>query len=224
MVSKSLSVDPSQIHLFRPLQHPMISPKKMTAEHDIKGAVLEDHDSVPFWNHCLLCGTDLEQDWPDLSELDPSDIKNHAHDEWRRAAETGCPFCSIVVAVIDDAGKQHGCSIPDKYHNIKNTGSPTDNDKKGFQVILERNGSTGRYLLALELVWMPLLVEPGKKLDSEFWGTITVYLDGTLFLLLLAQSPFLSCGTSYYVFPTQLYIGAAWGYSSLSPQSRTSSI
>lgn len=207
VVSKSLDVGPSQIQLIRPLQHPIIF-REMAAEHDVEEAPPADHGSVPFWNHCLLCGTDLEQDWPDLSELDPSDIKDHAIDEWRRASETGCPFCNIIIAVIEDAGKQHGCSIPDDFR-LRRIGSPTGNAIKGFQVILERNESTGQYLLALEVVWMPLLMEPGKRMDSEFWGIITVYLDGKVSLILLAQSTFLAFMTSHCIFPTQLCIRAA---------------
>lgn len=147
----------------------------MSAEYDGEVGEAADEPSFPFWNCCLLCGTNLEQDWPDLSGLSPSDIKNHAHDEWRRAAKSGCPFCSIIISIIDDAGEHHGCSIPDDYE-LANTGSPAGDETRGFQVILSRNESTGRYLLALELVWMPL-EEP--RAQSEFWGTITVYLDGT---------------------------------------------
>ena len=151
----------------------------MAAEYDSEVALAAEHGSGPFWNRCLLCGTDLKLDWPDLNELNPSDIKNHAHDEWRRAAAAGCPFCNIIIAVIDDAKQQHRCSVPDVY-NLIMTGSPTGNDIKGFQVILARNDSTGRYLLALEHIWMPLLVQPEEQ--REFWGTITVYLDGALSL------------------------------------------
>lgn len=81
---------------------PIIS-RDMTAECDREVAQFAGLHSLPIWNRCLLCGTDLELDWPDLCELNASDIKNHAHDKWRRAAGSGCPFCSIVIAVIDDA-------------------------------------------------------------------------------------------------------------------------
>jgi hypothetical protein len=147
----------------------------MAAEYE--AALAAEQAFGSFCNHCLLCGTNLYLDWPDLTELNPSEIKNHAHDEWKRAAATGCPFCSIIVAVIDDAVEQHGCSIPgpDEYGCIE-TRSPTRTGIKGFQVILARNDVTGRYLLALEHVWMPLLVEAGEQ--SEFWGNITVYLSG----------------------------------------------
>lgn len=147
----------------------------MAAEHDSEvapGAAC-GFGTGSFEKNCLLCGTDRELDWPDLSKLDPADVKNHTPGDWRRAAESGCPFCNIIVAVIDDAGKQHGCSVPDVYQ-VWNSGPAASDDKiKGFQVFLGPNEATGRYLLALEHVWMPNMVEPG-----EWWGTITVYLDG----------------------------------------------
>lgn len=134
-----------------------------------------DHgsSSSSLGTNCLLCGTDLGLDWPDLSKLVPADIRDHAPDDWRRAAHSGCPFCNVVVSVVDDARKQHGCFV---------AGLPFRNwevNYNGFQVFLGPNESTGQYLLALEHVWMPLLVEPGEE-QNEFWGIITVYLDGTL--------------------------------------------
>lgn len=174
-----------QVQLSWPLQHTIIS-REMTAECDRQVAQFAGLHSLPFWNRCLLCGTNLELDWPDLSELNASDIKNHAHEKWRRAAESGCPFCSIVIAVIDDAVKQHGCSVPDHYRRLWTDG-PFGGDLEAFQVFLGRNESTGHFLLALELVMMPFFHESGKQ--SEFWGTITVYLDGPQ-PPFLPQSPF----------------------------------
>lgn len=153
-------MDPSSIHL-KHLQHPIISPE-MASEYDSEVDEAVDHGSVSSWKRCLVCGTDLELEWPHLSEVNPSGIKNHARDEWTRGAELGCSFCNIVFSVINDAGKRYGCSIGDQV--------------KDFQVFLGLNESTGRYLLALEYVWMPLLVEPGHV--NRAWGSITVYLDG----------------------------------------------
>lgn len=150
---------------------------RMTSEYDNEADEAAAHGSIPFWKCCLLCGTDLELDWPHLSELNPSEIKNHAYGEWRRGAELGCSFCNIVVSVAADARKQHGCTISERYDVI--TGLPDrDYTLKGFQVFLGLNESTERYLLALEFVWMPLLVDPGQQ--NQFWGTITIYLDGKL--------------------------------------------
>lgn len=150
----------------------------MAAEHDSEVVLAADQGSVPFWKRCLLCGTDLELEWPDLSELSPSNIKNRGRGEWRRSAELGCSFCNIINSVFDDAEKQHKCRIPDGFY-ISNTGSAGGSYKiEGPQVFLGLNESTGRYLLALELVNMPLLVEPGQPPD--FWGIITIYLDGTV--------------------------------------------
>lgn len=149
----------------------------MASECDSEGRPVADCGlgSGPFGKNCLLCGTDLKLDWPDLSRLNPAHVKNHAPGDWRRAAQSGCPFCNIIIAVIDDAGKQHGCSVPDVYR-IRETGIPGGYDTKGFQVLLELNESTARYLLALELIMMPL-EEP--RTQGQFWGTITIYLDGT---------------------------------------------
>lgn len=149
----------------------------MAFEHDSEVDEAAHNGSIPYWKRCLLCGTDLELDWPHLSELNPSDIKNHALGEWTRGAELGCSFCNIVVSVVDDAKQQHGCSIPDDYDIIQVL-PDGDYTMKGFQVFLGLNESTERYLLALEFVWMPLLVDSGNQ--NEFWGTITIYLDGTL--------------------------------------------
>lgn len=173
-LSKYLSVVPSRTHLIPSPQHLNIF-QDMATQCDSEVAPPAGHGSVPFWNHCLLCGTDLRQDWPDLSTLNPSDIKNHAREKWRRAAETGCSFCNIIIAVIDDAEKQHGCSVPDFYRRVHKD-SPFGGDLEGFQVFLGRSDSTGRYLLALEFVMMPLLLEPKEK--DEWWGTITIYVDG----------------------------------------------
>lgn len=173
MMSRCLTAEP-EIQLIEHPQHPII-PRAMAAEHESEVALAADYGSVPFRNHCLLCGTDLRQDWPDLSTLNPSDIKNHAREKWRRAAESGCSFCNIITAVIDDAEKQHGCSVPEDYRRIQKD-SPFGGDLEGFQVFLGRSDSTGRYLLALEFVMMPLLVE--AKEMSEWWGTITIYVDG----------------------------------------------
>lgn len=135
-----------------------------------------EHGLGPFWNRCFLCGTDLELDWPDLTELVPSDIKNRAHDDWRWAAAMNCPFCSIVIAILNDAGREHDCSVPDDYR-LAFAGGPLGNYIKGFQVVLARNESTGKYLLALEVIWIPL---PENEWQRKFWGIITVYLDGVL--------------------------------------------
>ncbi|KAG6361761.1 hypothetical protein INS49_009989 [Diaporthe citri] len=148
----------------------------MASEYDSEIDEAANHGSIPFWKRCLLCGTDLELDWPYLPEINPSDIKNHAHGEWRRGAELGCSFCNIVVSVVDDARKQHGCSISDGYGRILSALPDRKYTLKGFQVFLGLNESTDRYLLALEFVWMPLLVDPEEQ--NEFWGTITIYLDG----------------------------------------------
>lgn len=150
----------------------------MAAEHDSEVALAADHGSIPFWKRCLLCGTHLELEWPDLSEVNPSDIKNRGRREWRRGAELGCSFCNIITSVFDDAENQHKCQIPNGLY-IEDTGNPGGSYKmEGSQVFLGPNESTGRYLLALEFVNMPLLVGPGQQPD--YWGIITIYLDGTL--------------------------------------------
>lgn len=174
---KHLALDPSSIQVIKHLQHAIIS-QEMASEYDSEVDEAADHGSIPFWKRCLLCGADLDLEWPHLSEVNPSDIKNNAPAEWRRSAELGCSLCNIVVSVIDDARKQHGCSIPDDYHKIMGALPDREYTVKGFQVFLGLNESTERYLLALEFVWMPLLLDSGQKM--EFWGTITVYLDGML--------------------------------------------
>lgn len=154
----------------------------MDAKYDSETASAAEYGSGPSWNRCLLCATDLKLDWPDLTKLKPSNINNHAHDEWRKAAAAGCSFCNIIIAVADDAVKQHRCSIPGYYEKLLNTGLPPGESLKGFQVSLNCNKSTGRYLLALEPLWMPLWADPEEQ--SHWWGAITVYLDGAPFLLL----------------------------------------
>lgn len=157
----------------------------MDAKYDSEVAPAAEYGSGPSWNRCLLCSTDMELDWPDLTKLKPSNIKNHAHDEWRMAAAAGCPFCKIIIAVIDDAGKQYRCSVPDFYDQLLNTGNPPGGRVKGFQVSVTRNESTGRYLLALEHIMMPLFAGSDEMDEQDhFWGTITVYLDGAPFILL----------------------------------------
>lgn len=142
-----------------------------TVEVDLVSTI--EHGSGEFQMRCRLCGTDLGQDWPDLSELNPLDIKNHALDEWRGAADWGCPFCNIVISVLDDSWKQYGCYDSLYYKDPANTPDP---DMQGFQVMLHPN-TKGQYLLSLEHINMPLLVDPDSEQD-EFRGTITVYLDG----------------------------------------------
>lgn len=137
----------------------------MAGEYDSGSIPASDDSSSIVEVCCELCATNLARDWPDLSAINPLDISKHADDEWRRAAELGCSFCNIVISVFDDAVEQHGCS------------SVAPLDATGFQVYLGPDGSTGRYLLALEHVMMPLLVEPSDGM-KEFWGIITVPLDG----------------------------------------------
>ncbi|KAL1867856.1 hypothetical protein Daus18300_006131 [Diaporthe australafricana] len=138
----------------------------MAAKCDSEMGPASDHASGTLRKRCDLCATDLERDWPDLSLINPRDIKNHAEEEWRRAAELGCSFCNIIVSISDDAAEQYGCSFPADFKSL---------DLKWFQVFLCPNGSTGRYTLALTHVWMPLLAGPGFR--KEFWGAITVHLD-----------------------------------------------
>lgn len=157
----------------------------MDAMYDSEVASAAEYGSGHSWNRCLLCDTDLKLDWPDLTKLKASNIRNHAHDEWRRAAAAGCPFCKIIIAVIDDAGKQYRCSVPDFYDQLLYAGDPPGDSLKGFQVSLRRNESTGRFLLALEHIWMPPFAG-FNEFDEQhhYWGKITVYLDGAPFLLL----------------------------------------
>lgn len=126
-------------------------------------------------NNCFLCGTDLGLDWPDLSKLNTVDMEGHLYDDWEWAAVFGCPFCNIIFDVVDDIGKRHGCSI---LGNHTSTQKALLDHLGALQVHLRLNEVTQRYLLALEMVWMPLLVDYGTQ--SEFWGIVTVYLDGTL--------------------------------------------
>ncbi|KAK2599200.1 hypothetical protein N8I77_010973 [Diaporthe amygdali] len=158
--------------------------QQMATKHDGETALAAAHGSGTFPKRCELCDTVLAQDWPDFSKIDPLSIKNHAGGEWKRAAESGCPFCSIVVSVIGDARIQHGCSMPADF-GVIDYESSTEERIKGFQVFLGLNASTGRYLLAIEHVWMPMLGGTQK----EFWGTITVYLD-ELDVLNLNLEPF----------------------------------
>lgn len=196
MMSRCLTAEP-EIQLIEHPQHPII-PRAMAAEHDSEVALAADHGLLPFWKRCLLCGTDLELEWPDLSEVNPSDIKNRGRGEWRRGAELGCSFCNIIISVFDDAEKQHNCQIPDGFL-ISNTDSPQCFYKiEGSQVFLGPNGSTGRYLLALEFVDMPLLAEPGQQ--PNYWGIITIYLDGTL--------PF--CLFNHHASPAQSLVRSTW--------------
>lgn len=129
--------------------------------------------SSSFVMRCRLCDTDLGQDWPDLSKLDPVGIKNHPLDAWRAASHWGCPFCNIIISVFDDSWKQYGCY--DELY-IRDPVNSRDPDRQGFQVLLHHNGK-GKYLLSLEHVMMPLLNPPGVGM-ARFRGTITVYLDG----------------------------------------------
>lgn len=157
----------------------------MDAKYDSEVAPAAGYGLGPSWNRCLLCDTDLDLDWPDLTKLKPSKIRNHAQDEWRKAAAAGCSFCNIIIAVTDDAGKQHKCSVPDTYDQLINTGHPPGDGPKGFQVSLNRNESTGRYLLALEHIWMPSFADFDDFDEQDhYWGKITVYLNGAPFLLL----------------------------------------
>lgn len=180
-------VDLSQLPLIRPLQDLLVC-LEMAEEHDSEAAPATSLGSSTFRTSCYLCDSVLEQDWPDLSTINPLNIKNRAGYEWERAAESGCPFCNIVVSVVDDAREQYGCSTAEESSPLLNPGLPYGENTRGFQVFLGPRDSTGRYLLALELVMMPLLVEPGFQ--KEFWGIITVYLDGEPSLWLLECHPF----------------------------------
>lgn len=139
-----------------------------------------DSDVVPstedssgeFEMQCRLCGTDLGQDWPNLSKLNPLDIKNHALYEWRGAADWGCPFCNIVVSVLDDSWKQYGC-----YDTLyrKDLEKGLDSGWQGFQVLLHPNAK-GQYLLSLEHVKIPVLGDLASFVERDL-GTITIYMD-----------------------------------------------
>lgn len=152
-----LTVGFFQTRLIPPSQCTNIS-REMAADSASQATDLTS-GSGSFGKSCLLCCTDLELDWPDLSRVNPADAGNHAFGDWKQAAESGCAFCNIVVGVIDDAWKQHECLV-----------------SRDMNVILSLNESTGRYLLAFDPV-MIRLEEP----HAQRWGrgTITVYLDGT---------------------------------------------
>lgn len=147
-------------------------------------AAAPGHGSNPFVMRCRLCHTDLGQDWPDLSKLDPLSIKNHPLDAWRTAADWGCPFCNIIISVLDNSWKQYGCYDSLYFKDPENARDPV---MQGFQVLLHPNGK-GQYLLSLEHINMPLLVGPGG-VNDEFRGTITVYMDGKLCLPLSSSFP-----------------------------------
>lgn len=134
-----------------------------------------EHGSSPPVMRCRLCDTDLGQDWPDLSKLDPLGIKNHPLDAWRAAADWGCPFCNIITSVLDHSWKQYGCY--DSFY-FKDPEKARDPEMQGFQVLLHANGK-GQYLLSLEHINMPLLVGPDAGTEEvRVRGTITIYLDG----------------------------------------------